>query len=870
MPPHEAARTKPFRAASRTSADHTAVKAPSAHSLTVPTVPGVPAVPAAVPHPGVRGIHDNAPATRWEDCYLTGNGRHGALVHGDTRDETLVVTHHTMVRPHSSAEVEPARPAPVLREVQDALPAGDPAAAGRLFAGGWGIAPPQPFHPAFAVRWHRPDARPAAGYRRRLDFRTGIASAGWREGSGEGEWRSSCFTSRTDDTVVQHLAAPLGRTVEAVVELDGRLPGSPPELRLAVRSVYRPGQLATSTAPGTPSAPPGPRDSALLRLRARYPDSEIGYRGATRVIAVGGEVVCDGPRIRVTGARELLLLTRTVRGRVTTGCTELALLDTGMYQLPDDLAGLLARHVPVHREAYDRVILDLGGDPAERALPVVELLERQADTPGRLTPALLEQLFAAGRYHLLSASGYRPPRLCGLWAGDWNTAWSGAFTCNASLNLQIASAAAAALPEASLAHADLVLGQLDDWRLNARLLHGTRGVVAPAHTDGENGRQCHLDDLPPHHLWTAGADWLLKPLLEHVETTGDEKFLRGRLLPALIETAAFYEDFLTRTGPDGRVVIVPSYSPENHPADPDPADPDPAGIAAGACVNATMDIAAARHALTTAAGLCARYTPDGITPERTALWRQLADRLPDYRVNADGALAEWAWPDHRDSYDHRYISHLYPVWPLDEITPEDTPALAEAARTALRLRGDEDDSGHGYLHRALAAARLEDAPWAARNLSRLLDRDFFFRSLMSSHYPYRNVYNADVAHALPAVLIEMLVRSRPAGRDGCGRLTLLPALPDTLPTGTLSGIRTRFCATVTELSWDLPGSRIRAVLHSDTDRTVALRIGRPMTGVRVAGAAPLAQGAAGAVRVELPAGQNVVITAEPSMPSPGR
>lgn len=860
MSPHEAARTASSCAASRTPAD------PGHHAdFGVPrlTVPAAPAVPAAVPPVGGHGIHDTAPAARWEDCYLTGNGRHGALVHGDTADETVVVTHHSMVRPNGSAQVEPPHLAPALGEVQDALLAGDAEGAVRRFAGDWELVHTQPFHPAFAVRWHRTDARPTTGYRRWIDFRTGIASAAWQEGPGEGEWRSSCFTSRADDTVVQHLAAPLGRTVEAAVEIDGRLPGSPPELRLAVRSVYRPGPLAVPAAPGTPATPSAPRDSALLRLRARYPDSEIGYRGAVRVIAVGGEVVCDGPRIRVTGAREMLLLIRTARGPVTADCTELTRLDTGMYDLPDDLVGLLARHVPLHREAYDRVTLDLDGDPGERALPVAELLARQAATPGRLTPALLEQLFAAGRYHLLSASGYRPPRLCGLWTGDWNTAWSGAFTTNANLNLQIASAAAGALPEASMAHAELVLGQLDDWRRNARLLYGTRGIVAPAHTDGENGNQYHFNHIWAHHMWTAGADWLLQPLLEHVEVTGDEAFLHDRLLPALVETAAFYEDFLTRTGADGRVVIVPSYSPENHPGGPGSQAP-------AASVNATMDIAAARHALTTAADVCARLRPGGVTPERTALWRQLAARLPEYRVNEDGALAEWAWPDHRDTYDHRHVSHLYPVWPLDEITPEDTPELAEAARTALRLRGDENDSGHGYLHRALAAARLEDAPLAARNLSRLLDRDFFFRSLMSSHYPYRDVYNSDVAHALPAVLIELLVRSRPAGPDGVPRLTLLPALPDTLPAGTLTGIRTRFRATVTRLTWDLPAGRIRAVLRAEEDRSVSLRVGRPVTGVRIEGGAPLERGAAGAVRIDLPAGEEVVVVAEPAVPPQGR
>lgn len=93
--------------------------------------------------------------------------------------------------------------------------------------------------------------------------------------------------------------------------------------------------------------------------------------------------------------------------------------------------------------------------------------------------ALLERLFAAGRYHLLSAAGMLPPRLTGLWTGDWDTAWSGAFTTDANVNLQTASAAAAALPEVSEAHAALIHGQLPHWRDNARAIFGARGVVAP-------------------------------------------------------------------------------------------------------------------------------------------------------------------------------------------------------------------------------------------------------------------------------------------------------------------------------------------------------------------------------------------------------
>jgi alpha-L-fucosidase 2 len=293
------------------------------------------------------------------------------------------------------------------------------------------------------------------------------------------------------------------------------------------------------------------------------------------------------------------------------------------------------------------------------------------------------------------------------------------------------------------------------------------------------------------------------PLLDYVAATGDEDFLGERVLPALTELAAFYEDFLRRTDGDGRVILAPSYSPENAPG--------------GRCplaVNATMDIAAARHALTAAAAA----TADADSARR---WRALAARLPPYRVNADGALAEWAWPPAGtgvpplpENYDHRHVSHLYPVWPLHEITVADTPDLAAAALRALRLRGAENDSAHGYLHQALAAARLRDAGLAGRLLAALTGSGFFFRSLMSSHYPGRSVWNADAACALPGVLAELLVDSVP------GRIELLPAVPDYLPSGRLRGVRTLTGVTVADLRWDVGAGDAEVVLVSPAGQQV--------------------------------------------------
>ncbi|NJP68327.1 glycosyl hydrolase family 95 catalytic domain-containing protein [Streptomyces spiramenti] len=751
-------------------------------------------VPAA-DHAPVHGSWEPTPAHRWEDGYLAGNGSHGALAHGDLDDDRVIVTHHRLVRPNGSERLRPPALARRLAEAQRALLAGDNE-AGQRFGDGLPFHWVQPFHPALQTRVVTLAAPPggrAGGYRRSVDFTTGeirSAAAGRT---------STVFVSRADDVIVQLLTAP-GH--DLAVRLDHELPGAPANL-----------STARSTVPIA--------GGAHLALRVDHPDSGRGYTVATVLLADAGGTTAEGAGTRVRDARALLLLTRVHRHDAAAGpaAPDPAELWERLVRLaaavvprdrtappPKGIAApdarravapqavhdaLLARHVARHRPAYLRVALDLHAPAAERALPGSALLARPDST------ALLERLFAAGRHHLLSAAGELPPRLTGLWTGDWDTAWSGAFTTNANLNLQTASAAGAALPEVVAAQRRFIAEQLDDWRENAAAIFGTRGVVAPSHTDGDSGHTRHFQRDYPLHVWTAGADWLLLPLLHEAEHTGAPDDVLDTLLA---EVAQFYDDFLLRDdGGDGTVTVVPSYSPENSPAGRGPV-----------AVNATMDIAAARHALTTAAE---RLPGD----DRAPGWRRLAAALPPYRVNEDGALAEWASPGLGDTYDHRHLSHLYPVWPLTEITPEAAPELAEAARRALELRGSENDSAHGHLHRALIAARLNEADTALAALRAVLHADCFHDSLMSSHYPARDVYNADAAHALPAAVLELVAHTSP------GRLDLLPALPAAFPTGAVTGLATRFGSEL-DVAWS--PRRVEAVLRPGRDAVIELRLGR--------------------------------------------
>ncbi|TWF75325.1 glycosyl hydrolase family 65 [Pseudonocardia hierapolitana] len=735
-----------------------------------------------------HGIHDTAPAARWEDAFVSGNGETGVLVVGDPAAERLIVDHHRLVLPNGSRDMAPPAVAGRLDEVRDLVLAGEAEAAQRAFSDGRRLAWTQPFHPGFVIELDRANPAPARDYRRETDFRTGEVGAAWTDVAGG--WRSRAFVSRADRVLVYELAGP---ALDLAVRLSGELPGRPADVGYA------------SAAEAW-----DPRE-ALLTIRGTYPPGlgAHGFAGVTRLVAVDGPVRAEGDRVVVRGASRLVLLTVLDRGDAP---PDEGLLRERLEALPAEYEHLLRRHTALHTPVYERVELDLGVSPADRAQPVGELLAAQGGDPG-VSPVLLEAMFHAGRYLLISSTGVLPPRLTGLWLGEWGAAWSGDFTTDANLNLQLAGAGIGALPEAVESLRRLIAGQIEDWRENARAVFGTRGVLAPSRTDGEHGRLFHLDADWPWAMWVAGADWLLFPLLEHWQVTGDDEFLADPLAPWLVEVALFFEDFLTRVDECGSLVLVPSYSPEVGPT----------GRAGVAAVNATMDIAAARHALSAAVEVCTRL---GIEEAAVGRWQAMLKQLPEYAVDARGALAEWAWPGLATPDDHRHVSHLYPVWPLHEITPDGTPELAVAAHRALVLRGDENLSAHGSLHRALCAARLKDADLVEANLGKILGNDMVFRSLMTSHNPGLDVYNADAAHAIPAVVIEALVDSRP------GVVELLPALPGRWARGRVRGVRCRNRVTIDELAWDLERSAAHAVLCSDVDVTVSVRCLRAVGPIR--------------------------------------
>jgi len=275
------------------------------------------------------------------------------------------------------------------------------------------------------------------------------------------------------------------------------------------------------------------------------------------------------------------------------------------------------------------------------------------------------------------------------------------------------------------------------------------------------------------------------------------------------ELALFYEDFLTLlddgsvSGQKGKFVFAPSYSPENTPSG------QPEGQVSQASVNATMDIAAAKELLTNLIEACRKL---GVETGSIPKWQAMLAKIPDYMVNENGAIKEWIHKSLGENYDHRHESHLYPAWPGFEISPN-TPELFAAARRALELRRPANYSAHGFMHKALIAARLKMPQMLRDSLAEILGHDFIHSGGATSHYPGR-VYNLDACLSLPTVVMEMLIFSSP------GAIELLPALPADLPKGCIRGVLCRGGVTVEELAWDISAGKVRVRLLSKTEQKV--------------------------------------------------
>lgn len=779
-----------------------------------------------------RSMKILTPATDWREGLPCGDGSFCALVYGGISPETILFNHDRLwyggkvvPLPDLSAELKNVREMGLQGNLQDA---NDHLSNLLKSKGVQGQVPI--FHPGFDLKIKAEQTSAFKNYRRTLDFSTGEATVAWEDGDKACERRF--FISRTRHIGVLKITAG-NHPVETAFQLcehnlsdsfgmDG-IPKTPP-LEFETRSED---DKLFLTVKGSDGGDYG----AVMKI---IPDegSLTAYEDVTWAEQTSSLPLLWGlplPRrscIKVAGAKSVTALigyyvnTRDSQKAQESLCRQLDAL-AGDYDL------LFSEHKQLHSEIYNRLCLDICDDAGQQDVESNDILLLKA-YQGQAPAELLVKLFDYGRYLLLCCSNEDglPPTLQGTYNGDYFPAWNSFYVHNENTQMYYWQALSGRMPEVTGAMFGYFENFIEDYKENARKLFGCRGIFIPLVAAANTGL---LQDPQPHVIhFTGCAAWIAAHFYDYYLYTGDLEFLKNRAIPFMEQVALFYEDYLM-LDEDGRYTVFPSNSPENSPANSFPEDVDLTSVmnpGIPTTFNSTIDTALVKELLT---NLSTAYRLLNIRPEKAELYEGMTAKLRPYRINEDGALAEWISEKHTDNYAHRHLSHLYPLFPGFEITESDK-ALFDAAKVAVDKRiqiGLSSQTGWSLVHLANIYARLHRGEQALECLD-ILTRTCVGRNLFTYHNDYRNMgvtlkvilgksapYQIDANMGLTSAIIEMLLYS------DTRTLRITPALPKKWIKGKIGTLAAR-CGCEADISWDQNAHEITVTLTAKDTRVIRI------------------------------------------------
>ena len=722
----------------------------------------------------------NSPASIWEEALPLGNSRLGAMVYGIPQHEEIQLNEETIWggSPHRNDNPKALKALPKAQDLifEEKYDEADQLINETFFGGPHGM----PYQTAGSLILNFEDHQNYQEYYRELDLNKAIALTRYKVDGVT--YTRETFSSFADDIIIMRISADKKES-------------------LNFKASYQ-----------NPSNHTIKTDNNMLILSGKGGDHEgitgkVVYEIHTKFKNTDGKVESNENSISVTNASDVIIYisigTNFQNWNSLDNDPKKQAVDKMTAASNKEYQEAKNKHSSIYSSQFNNFKLNLGSNDNNN-LSTTERIEKFKETQD---PSLVTLLTQFGRYLLISSSqpGGQPANLQGVWNNSTHPAWDSKYTLNINAEMNYWPAEVTNLSANHQPLFQMIKDLSQSGQETARKMYGADGWVVHHNTD--IWRITGPVDFAAAGMWPTGAAWLCQHLWEHWLYTGDVNFL-SKYFPAMKGAADFFLSTLIEHPKNGWMVVSPSVSPELGP------------VTAGT----TMDNQLLFDLLLNTAMANDILEKDPIYSRKL---RDMVDKLPPMQIGKHSQLQEWLEDVDDPNNEHRHVSHLYGLYPGNQISPYTTPELFEAAKQSLIYRGDQA-TGWSIGWKVNLWARLLDGDHAYKIIQNMLTLAVpgkhdgrTYPNLFTAHPPFQ----IDGNFGLTAGVAEMLVQSHDEA------VHLLPALPELWSTGSVSGIVARGGFEI-DMTWN-DGSLEETIITSKQGGNLRIRSYEPLKGVNL-------------------------------------